>query len=73
LIELSVALKDGVEQTVSEMLRSQETAPREVVNFPTVKVSFVKPSKGTFKVLKREDLSDVGLAEGQEVYIFQEV
>jgi len=72
LIELSLALKEGVAQTVNEMLSAQESAPREVVGFPAVKVSFMKPDGGVFKVLKREDLPTVGLKEDQEIYVYKE-
>lgn len=72
MIELSSALKEGIAETLSEMLRAQKTDPGEIVGFPTVKVSFAKPDGVVFKLLKREDFPNVIGLEDREIYVYQE-
>jgi len=73
LIVLSAALKEAVARMVIEMLRGRETGPKALADFPSTRVSFSKPNDGiVFKVLKHEDLPNIGLEEGQIIYVYQE-
>jgi hypothetical protein len=72
LIDLSLALREGLAQTLAEMIRAGKKTPSEVLGFPSVKVSFFKPDGHVFKILKGKDLKTVALKEDQEIYVYQE-
>ena len=71
MINISDALRKAVAQTLGEMIIAGNRSPSEIAGFPTLKVSFTKPEKGVFKVLKGKDLL-VALKKDQKIFIYQE-